>query len=73
MSFHNEQVVNRDSRPGPDLAIVGKVPLSDLSSRSAAETVAAVDATHRSIEMADETCDGIADDVEIQEAIDSLP
>lgn len=53
--------------------IVGEVPLSAYGSRSTAEMVAAVDAVHRSIEMSDEQCDGVADDIEINDAIGRLP
>ena len=60
-------------RPGPDVALVGQIPLSALGSRSSAQMVAAVNATHRFIEMADEKCDGTADDVQIQAAVDALP
>ena len=62
---------NPSLRPGR--GVVGYRPLSGLGSRSAAEMVAAVDALHRSVEMSDERCDGVADDVEINEAIGRLP
>ena len=52
---------------------VGQVPLSRHGSRSSAEMVAAIDAVHRSIEMSDEQCDGVADDVQINDAVGRLP
>ena len=55
------------------LHVVGRVPLSSIGSRSAAEMVSAVDAMHRAQEMSDEQCDGVADDVQIQTAIGGLP
>lgn len=57
----------------PGRGVVGQIPLSSIGSRSAAEMVSAVDATHRAVEMSDEQCDGVADDVQINEAIGELP
>ena len=75
MSEHNEPLHELPMHPfiRRPPTIVGQVPLSAYGSRSAAEMVAAVNALHRSVEMADEDCDGVADDVQINEAIGSLP
>ncbi len=75
MTLHNEPLRELPMHPfiGKPATIVGQVPLSAYGSRSAAEMVAAVDALHRSVEMADEDCDGVADDVQINAAIGSLP
>ena len=75
MSEHNEPLRELPMRPfvGQPSTVVGQVPLSEYGSRSAAEMVAAVNALHRAVEMADENCDGVADDVQISEAIGSLP
>ncbi len=75
MTSHTEPLRELLMRPfvGQPPTIVGKVPLSEYGSRSAAEMVAAVNALHRAVEMADEDCDGVADDVEINAAIGSLP
>ena len=55
-------------KPGPDLSIVGRVPLSYRGSRGATVLVAAVDASHRMRRMADFRCDGVNDEVEIERA-----
>ena len=75
MSEHNEPLRELPMHPfiGFPPTIVGQVPLSEYGSRSAAEMVAAVNALHRAVEMADEECNGVADDVQINAAIGSLP
>lgn len=58
-----------------EIETIGRVPLSYRGSRSATWVVAASVATasHRMRQMADFRCDGTADNVEIQAAIDALP
>ena len=71
-AFHTAKTVKQSDK----LIISAKVHfamLKRLAPRTATLVVAAADASAASQARADYVCHGIADDVEIQAAIDSLP
>lgn len=73
LSDYYDPVLKNISKPGPDVSTVGRVPLSYRGSRSATWVVAAAEASHRMRQMADFRCDGAADEVEVQAALDRIP
>src|SRR3990167_74223 len=68
-----DSVITTPHRSGPDVSIIGRVPLSYRGSRAATFMVATANATHRQQQMADFRCSGSDDYQVLSTALNALP